>query len=97
MNSYRLTERAEADVFDIFLYGIEQFGTYQARLYKQDMEHCFQLLADAPYMGRPATNIAEGVRRHEHKSHVILYELAEDGILILAVIHARSLRRLKLP
>lgn len=96
MNSYRLTERAEAEVLDILIYGMEQFGALQARRYKDDMAHCFQLLAETPFMGRPAHNVGEGVHRHEFKSHVILYEPAEDGIVVLAVIHGRSVRRLKL-
>jgi len=96
VNSYRLTERAEAEILEIFLYGIEQFGVRQARLYKDDMEYCFQLLAETPHMGRPAPMIAEGIRRHEHQSHVILYEPTPDGVLILAVVHGRSVRRLKL-
>jgi toxin ParE1/3/4 len=96
VNSYRLTEGAEAEILEIFLYGIDQFGVGQARLYKDEMAHCFQLLADTPRMGRPANIIAEGVRRHEHKSHVILYEIESSGVLILAVVHGRSVRRLKL-
>lgn len=96
MNSYRLTKRAETELLDIFLYGIEQFGLAQARLYSDDMARCFQLLADTPLMGRPALAIADGVRRHEHKSHVILYEIDGSDIVILAVIHGRSVRRLKL-
>lgn len=45
-------------------------------------------------MGRKAEAIAPGVRRHEHGSHVILYEEQSDGIDILAVIHGRSVRGL---
>lgn len=96
MSSYRLTERAEADVFDIFLFGFEQFGRMQASRYRDELAACFQLLAENPRMGRPAESIAPGVRRHEHGSHVILYEIADDGVLILAVVHGRSVRRLKL-
>jgi toxin ParE1/3/4 len=96
VNSYRLTARAESEILDIFIYGIEQFGLRQARLYKDDMEDCFQLLVDNPRMGRPATSIGEGVRRHELGSHIVLYEIDGSGILILAVIHQRSVRRLKL-
>ena len=96
VNSYRLTQRAEAEIMDIFLEGIEQFGVQQARRYKDEMAHCFQLLADTPHMGRPASAIGEGVHRHEHKSHVILYEPTDDGVLILAVVHGRSVLRLKL-
>jgi plasmid stabilization system protein ParE len=30
MNEYTLTKRAEADLFDVFLFGYEQFGSKQA-------------------------------------------------------------------
>jgi len=36
------------------------------------------------------------VRRHEHISHVILYEIAEDGIAILGVVHQKNLSELEL-
>jgi|SRR5262245_47897549 toxin ParE1/3/4 len=96
MNSYALTRRAETDLFDILLFGYEQFGTRQAEAYANELEHVFQLLADNPRMGREAQAIAPGVRRHEHASHIILYEIAPEGILILAVVHARSIKRLTL-
>ena len=96
MSSYALTKRAEADLFDIFLYGYEQFGERQAETYAAGLDHVFQLLADTPRMGRKAENIAPGVMRHEHGSHVILYEAAETGVLILAIIHGSSVKRLTL-
>lgn len=96
VSSYRLTNRAEAEIIDIFLYGIEQFGLLQAMVYRDSMEACFQSLADNPRMGRLAPALGEGVRRHEHTSHVILYEVEEYGVLVLAVVHGRSIRRLKL-
>ncbi len=60
------------------------------------MEACFQLLADNPRLGREAKAIAPGVRRHEHGSHVILYEESGTGVLILAVLHQKSVIRLPL-
>ena len=47
-------------------------------------------------MGRKADAIRPGVHRHEHASHVILYEVVTGGVLILAIIHGRSMRRLAL-
>lgn len=47
-------------------------------------------------MGRPASTVGEGVHRHEFRSHIVLYEPVENGIVVLAVIHGRSVRRLKL-
>jgi len=47
-------------------------------------------------MGRSAAGIAPGVRRHEHGSHVILYREVDGGVLILALVHGRSVRGLEL-
>ena len=94
MSRYFLTDRALADLHDIFLYGHEQFGEAQADRYAAGLDNAFGLLADNPRMGRKAEAIAPGVRRHEHGSHVILYEQLPDGIDILAVIHDRNVRRL---
>jgi len=96
MSEYVLTKRAEADLFDILLFGCEQFGVRQAEIYAADLERTFQLLAANPRMGREAAVIAPGVRRHEHGSHVILYEISADGVLILALVHASSVKRLAL-
>ena len=93
---YRISDRAASDLTDIHLYGIEQFGLMQAERYKESMEHCFQLLAENPRMGRTSNTISEGLRPHEHGSHVILYRLEADHILIVAVLHGRSIRGLKL-
>ena len=96
MSEYVLTKRAEADLYDIFLFGYQQFGERQAEAYAAELERAFQLLANNPRMGRKAELIAQGVRRHEHRSHVILYEIAPDGVLILAVVHVSSIKRLSL-
>jgi toxin ParE1/3/4 len=96
VGDYRLTLRAEADVFEIFLYGLEALGSIQARRYKDDLARCFVTLAENPRMGRPAEAVAPGLRRHEHQSHVIFYEIDGPDILIIAVVHGRSIRRLEL-
>jgi toxin ParE1/3/4 len=53
------------------------------------------MLAENPRMGRAADAIAAGIRRHEHGNHVILYEERPGDILILALVHVRSVRRLR--
>lgn len=94
MNEFRVSERGGRDLLDIYLFGIEAFGAHQALRYQEDLDHCFQLLADHPGIGRYARNTRKGVRRHEHASHVIFYEEIDGGILILAVAHAHQLRDL---
>ncbi|GJE36874.1 type II toxin-antitoxin system RelE/ParE family toxin [Methylobacterium persicinum] len=94
MSDYTLTRKAEADLFEIAVHGYRQFGVRQAEAYAAGLDQTFALLADNPGMGRRADAIRPGVHRHEHASHVILYERVEGGVLILAVVHRRSVRRL---
>ncbi|SFK44773.1 type II toxin-antitoxin system RelE/ParE family toxin [Methylocapsa palsarum] len=94
MSEYRLTQDADDDLLKLFLYGFETFGLAQAEAYRQDMTRCFQLLADNPRLGRKADEFAPGARRHEHANHVIFYDEQRDGVLIIGIVHERSLRRL---
>lgn len=96
MSRYHLTNQARADLHDIFVYGLEQFGEHQADAYAAGLDHVFGLLAENPQMGRKAKAkaIAPSVLRHEYGSHIILYEEASGGVLILAIIHGRSVRRI---
>ncbi|ESQ75040.1 type II toxin-antitoxin system RelE/ParE family toxin [Asticcacaulis sp. AC402] len=60
MSGYRLSLRAETDLLDIFIFGIEQFGVVQAEIYQEQLTHCFELLAESPRLGRPALVCALG-------------------------------------
>lgn len=96
MGKYRLTQRADDELFEIFLYGFEWFGETQAERYRAGLQHCFELLAANPRLGRAADIVSPGLHRHEHASHVILYEEEPGGVLIVAIVHGRSIRRLRL-
>jgi len=93
---FRLSDRAKAEILKIYVDGIGLFGPNQADRYLDSLEDCFSLLADNPRMGRSAAGIAPGVRRHEHGSHVILYREVDGGVLILALVHGRSVRGLEI-
>jgi plasmid stabilization system protein ParE len=82
MSEYALTKRAEAeaDLFDIFLFGDEQFGERQAELYAAELGHTFQLLADNPRIGREAEAIALGACLGEVESGSPTRTCANTGI-----------------
>jgi toxin ParE1/3/4 len=96
LSGYVLTERAERDLLAIFLNSIELFGAPQAKRYRDSVKNCFELIAENPDMGRPAAKIGQGVRRHEHQSHIVLYDKVPEGVRILALVPSRSIRLLKL-
>ena len=94
MTGYRLTEQADRNLGEIYLYAAEQFGIRQADKYADELEHVCSLLADHPLMDRPADKSRAGLRRHEHAGHVIFYRPTGKGVLIVAIIHRRiRLRR----
>jgi toxin ParE1/3/4 len=95
MSEYRLTQDADDDLLKMFVYGFETFGLAQAEAYRDGMIQCFELLADNPRLGRKADQFSSGARRHEHARHVIFYEERPDGVLIIGIIHERSIRRLR--
>lgn len=97
MNEYRLTRDADTDLLELFLYGFETFGLARAEDYRDSMIRCFGLLADNPKLGRRADEFAPGGRRHEHARHVIFYDEQPYGVLIIAIVHERSMRRLLSP
>ena len=88
MVEVRLTSHAEADLAGIADYSIETFGIEQARRYRDDLDACFRTIAGNPRLGRSAEVLSHGLRRIEHRSHVVFYLVDESGILIVRILHS---------
>lgn len=91
VGKFRLTETAADHLQKILEFGFEQFGTNQALGYQDALIKIFELLGQNPLMGRPA-EAKSGLRRHEHRRHVIFYRPNDDGVLIVAIYDNRSVR-----
>ena len=89
MADYRLSARAETDLAEIADYTVATFGIEQARRYRNDLESCFEYLAENPRLGRSAESLAPGLRRFEHRSHAIFYAGERSGVLIVRILHTR--------
>jgi toxin ParE1/3/4 len=96
VNKHRLSQRADRDLRDIYLYGVENFGLAQAERYRLELDGCFGMLSEFPRMGRLSDTIRAGLRRYGHGSHVVIYKEQPDHVLIVAVVHGRSVKGLKL-
>lgn len=91
MARYRLSRAASDDISHIFLDGLECFGLAQADRYHEGMAAAFEFLAAYPQAARLRDEIRPSVRVHPYRSHLILYDIMEDGrILILRVRHGRE-------
>ena len=87
MARFRLSSRCESDLAEIADYTIEAFGVEQARNYIEGLEACFQNLADKPFDGRDADELAPKLRRFRHQSHMVFYIPGEEGVFIVRVLH----------
>ena len=84
------TERARADLRDIWFFGAERWSPKQADTYLRALVQTFDLLADQPMLARERREIAEGVRSHPQGTHIILFRVDPKGIEVLRVVHQRS-------
>ena len=90
MRGYRLTQRADGDILSVYLQGYELFGERQADRYHDDLHALFQKLADHPDMARVRSEITPAIRAFSFKSHVVIFEDAPDGVVILSVRHGHE-------
>jgi len=90
MPPYRLTRQAQNDIAAIAEYTIKEFGIDQAVAYRDGLVRAFEFLAEFPRAARERTEINPPVRAYPYKSHIIVYVIDSDDVLILAVRHARE-------
>lgn len=95
MQKYKFTKKAETQIHDVFEYSMLNFGKLVAEKYFTSLEICFQMLATNPEIGRISASIRDDIRRHEHLSHVIFYKISDEGILIGAILHKRSIKQIR--
>jgi toxin ParE1/3/4 len=87
---YRLSRKAEDDLIAIYHIGVDEFGAAQAEGYFTGLEEAFSFLASHPRAARERREISPPVRAHRYKSHLIVYILDGDDVLILRIRHARE-------
>jgi toxin ParE1/3/4 len=90
MGIYRLSQKAEADLIEIYMIGVHQFGDAQAERYHAAFEKAFAFLADYPRAARERAEIDPPVRVHPRGSHLIIYEIEDEDIVILRIRHSRE-------
>ncbi|MBX9614268.1 MAG: type II toxin-antitoxin system RelE/ParE family toxin [Caulobacteraceae bacterium] len=70
--------------------GYALFGPRQADQYLEDLERAFQRIAEFPGLGRLRTDYTPPARILPFRSHVIVYDEEDTGIVIVRVRHARE-------
>jgi len=85
---YRLTPRAESDLEEIWLYTFKTWSPQQADRYHNDIVDVFEGLAAGQKTGRPV-DVRDGYFKYPAGSHMVFYRLADDGLVVVRVLHKR--------
>ena len=87
--TYKLSQKADHDLFSLYLEGIEEHGVLQADIYYDELVGALELLANHPEMARVRFELDPPVRVHPHKEHIIIYDVEEDGDVFIVRIRNR--------
>lgn len=89
MAKYRLSADARLDLLTSLRYVAERSSIETAHRLGQLIEQRFRLLAEHPLIGRPRSDLGDGLRSFPASSYIILYRQFEDGIEVVRVVHGR--------
>ena len=86
----RTTHEADDDISRLYAYGFRQYGEAQANAYLQGLRKLFELLAASPLIARERAEFDPPVRVHRYGSHMVIYRIAGNDILIVRVMSGRQ-------
>ncbi|MBL38579.1 MAG: plasmid stabilization protein ParE [Xanthomonadales bacterium] len=90
MSKHTLSAIAEEDLIQIYVEGATSFGLEQARRYHQKLFQVFQFLAENPKAAPIRPQLKTEIRVHPVESHIILYKVRKQDILVLRIRHAHE-------
>jgi len=78
---------AEEDLINIWIYGCEAWGPAQADRYIDSFETKLNSLTKLPEKYSVRQNLNPPVRICPHQSHIVIYTVEKNAILIIRVLH----------
>lgn len=86
---FHVSPLARRDLFEIWQYTCDEWGTVQADRYLRQINTSFGSIADNPEIHRERHEVDPPVRIHRMSSHLIIYRVEDENVLILRVVHGR--------
>jgi toxin ParE1/3/4 len=78
---------AERDLDDLLTFGTARFGDSVADEYYFSFDAAFALIRNHPRIGEAIDAVEPGVRKLTHRNHRIFYEIDDDRVRILRILH----------
>lgn len=88
MHELRISRQAQADLEDIQLHSLTEFGPRTARDFMAGFDHIFARLKTYPLIGRLRPEYGRNVRCCLHAPYLVLYRYEADVVSIQRVLHA---------
>ncbi|HAX79113.1 MAG TPA: type II toxin-antitoxin system RelE/ParE family toxin [Cyanobacteria bacterium UBA11372] len=86
MNRYRLSQQAEKDLEDLWVYLAQQDEIAADRQVARLLDR-FPMLAQFPNMGRQRNELLTGLRSFPVKPYIIFYTILPERVEIVRVLH----------
>jgi toxin ParE1/3/4 len=87
---YALTPQALMDMEAIWSYTPVTSSVEQADAYSDDLAQLFDMIVATPAMAREYREFSPPVRIHAHRSHVVVYMIERDRVLIVRILGGRQ-------
>lgn len=87
----RLSDPARQDLEDIYAFSLDRFGEAQALRYFDRLISQLEQLVQFPRSGRHSRLLSAQTRMLKMQSHFAAYQIRDDEILILRILHERQL------
>jgi toxin ParE1/3/4 len=84
---YVLSNKADSDLTDIYLYSHRAFGEAKADAYFLSLRDCLRTLAENPRLGRAVDDLYPGLFCHRHARHTVFYTVEEASIFVVRILH----------
>ena len=87
MRALVISERAEADLREIWRWSYDQFGEAQADRYLDELDDGLQKCGAGPEDGKQRDAVRPGYWSKLVRKHVVFYTFTDDEVLIQRVLH----------
>jgi toxin ParE1/3/4 len=86
----RITEPARRDLVQILGLSAQAWGDDQADRYEADLYEAFDLVRQFPDLGTERPHLFLGSRAYPVGSHAVYYQIIEQDIVIVRILHQRQ-------
>ncbi len=87
MFRYVLSDEAESDLTDLYIYSLENWGEAHADAYLGELYAVFTRLSENRLIGRERPELGDAIRSFPCGSYIVFYMPHEEGVAVVRVLH----------